>query len=217
MPINLLFHGIGPPQRDLEDGEERLWVSRARLHDILDVARDADASISVDDGNVSDVEVMLPALLDRGLSAQFFVLAGRLDKPGSLSRSAVRELHAAGMAIGTHGMHHRPWRGLSNHEQHLEFIVAREMIAETVGSNIGEAACPRGAYDRRSLADLRAHGYRRVHTSDGWPASHEAWLQPRYSISRDDDPDKIHRLLSGRPSRRQQLVHQAKALWKRSR
>ena len=50
--------------------------------------------LSFDDGNSSDVEIALPALRERGLPRRFFVVAGRLDRPGSLSRDDVRELHA---------------------------------------------------------------------------------------------------------------------------
>ena len=46
------------------------------------------------------------------MRATFFVLAGRLDRPGSLRPRTCRPLWWPGMAIGTHGMDHRPWRGL---------------------------------------------------------------------------------------------------------
>ena len=45
--------------------------------------------ISFDDGNASDLEIGLPALLERGLTATFFVLAGRLGRPGSLDADEV--------------------------------------------------------------------------------------------------------------------------------
>ena len=217
MPLNLLFHGVGTPRRKLEDGEERLWISPSHFRAVLDIAVAVDTSISVDDGNISDIEIVLPALVERGLTARFFVLAGRLDHPGSLSRSAVRELHTAGMTIGSHGMKHRPWRRLTDRQRNEEFVVAREMIASTIGSAVDEAACPRGTYERSSLADLRKQRYRHVHTSDGWPAPADAWLQPRYSISRNDDPATVEELLTAGPSLRQRLVHTAKGAFKRYR
>ena len=56
--------------------------------------------------------IALPALRERGLTATFFVVAGRLGEPGFLDERGVRALADAGMAIGCHGMRHRPWRGL---------------------------------------------------------------------------------------------------------
>lgn len=199
--LNLCFHGIGSPTRDLEDGEEPYWVERdTYLHVLDEVMTWPRVALSFDDGNASDVEIGLPALQERGLDATFFVLAGRLDQPGSLSRSAVRELRAAGMGIGSHGMDHRPWRGITAATRDRELIEAREVIAETIGAGVDEAACPLGRYDRRLLTDLRRLGYRRVHTSDRRPASPAAWLQPRYSMTADDTVHSLReRVLARQP------------------
>jgi peptidoglycan/xylan/chitin deacetylase (PgdA/CDA1 family) len=184
---NVCFHGIGTPDRVLEPGEADYWIGRDAFLGILDVlAGRPDVRISFDDGNASDVEIALPALAERGLTATFFVLAGRLDAAGSLARDHVRELGHAGMRIGTHGMHHRSWRGMSSAESHHELVEAREAIAEVAGQRIDEAALPLGMYDRRVLAQLRRHGYRRVFTSDRARASESAWLSPRHSVVSTD-------------------------------
>src|SRR5687768_1699714 len=105
--VNVCFHGIGTPARELEPGEDRYWIPVDVYHRVLDdVATWPSVRISFDDGNASDVEIGLPALLERGLTADFFVLAGRLGAAGSLDEAAVKELAAAGMTIGTHGMRH---------------------------------------------------------------------------------------------------------------
>ena len=151
MVRELLFHGIGTPQRALEPGERDVWVQQAELTEILDLVRGQDVRISVDDGNRSDVDIMLPALVERGLTATFFPIAGRIDTTGSLSAEAIRELRDAGMAIGSHGLRHRPWRRLDTTAISEELIQAREILEDTVQLPIVEAACPRGAYDRRAL------------------------------------------------------------------
>ena len=113
--VNLCFHGIGTPARDTEPGEDAYWISTDLYRRVLDVvAEDPHVRISFDDGNASDVEIGLPGLVERGLTATFFVLAGRLDQPGSLAVDDVRALATAGMRIGSHGMDHRPWRGLDD-------------------------------------------------------------------------------------------------------
>ena len=111
--VNLCFHGIGRPQRDLEPGEATYWIDVDLYHRVLDeVMDDPRVRISFDDGNASDIEIGLPGLVERGLDATFFVLAGRLGAPGSLSADQVGALVGQGMRIGSHGMDHRPWRGL---------------------------------------------------------------------------------------------------------
>lgn len=190
--LNICFHGVGTPARPMEEGEARYWVTRDAFLRILDeVARWPQAVLSFDDGNASDVEIALPALVERGLTATFFVLAGRLDQAGSVSRDDVRALGEAGMGVGTHGMDHRPWRGMSSAERDLELVTARAMIAEVSGAPVHEAACPLGRYDRRLLGDLRRLGYQRVHTSDRRPARSSSWLQPRFSVVSDDTVESL--------------------------
>ena len=204
---NVCFHGVGTLDREREPGEASYWVGRDAFLEILDalVGR-PDVRISFDDGNASDVEVALPALQERDLTATFFVLAGRLDTPGSLARDHVRELAGAGMRIGTHGMHHRSWRAMSAAEARLELVEARDTIAEVAGTVVTEAALPLGLYDRRVLADLRRHGYRRVFTSDRARASESAWLSPRYSVVSTDTGESVRHLLLAGPGARQRAT-----------
>lgn len=187
--VNICFHGIGGPSRDLEPGEERYWIRPDQFHAILDdLLTWPSVRISFDDGNLSDVRIGLPGLAARSLSAEFFVLAGRLGTPGSLDADDVRELQGHGMTIGTHGMHHRSWRGMDERTTYDELVAARDRLAEVVQRDVTTAACPLGQYDRRALGELRRQGYTAVFTSDRRPARQAAWLQPRFSVRRDDTP-----------------------------
>ncbi|MFE9691039.1 polysaccharide deacetylase family protein [Micromonospora sp. NPDC005806] len=213
--INICFHGIGEPRRELEPGEDRYWIHRDQLHTILDeLATWPSVRISFDDGNLSDVRIGLPGLTARGLSAEFFVLAGRLGTAGSLDEDDVRELQGHGMVIGTHGMHHRSWRGMDGQTAYDELVTARDRLAEVIRQDITTAACPRGQYDRRALGELRRLGYTAVFTSDRRPARRAAWLQPRFSVRRDDTPASLRAAVGasrGWPQRiRGELVSVAK-------
>lgn len=201
--VNLCFHGIGSPRRELEPGEHRYWIGPDLYHRLLDEVADRDdVRLSFDDGNASDVEVGLPALVERGLTATFFVLAGRLDAAGSLDRDAVRTLAAAGMAVGTHGMDHRSWRGMDERTARRELVEARECLAGAVGAAVDQAALPLGQYDRVLLRRLRRLGYARVHTSDRRPATADGWQQPRYSVRSGDTVEGLRRsVLAPRPAR----------------
>lgn len=190
--INICFHGVGTPQRELEPGEDRYWVSEDLFHAVLDEVRTWPAvRLSFDDGNASDVGIGLPALRERDLSADFFVLASRLGSPGSLDEDAVRLLHKNGMTIGSHGMWHRPWRGMDPVTSVAELVEARERLAAVAGTGVNTAACPLGRYDRELLNRMRRLGYRRVFTSDRRRARAGSWLQPRYSVRRDDTPESL--------------------------
>jgi peptidoglycan/xylan/chitin deacetylase (PgdA/CDA1 family) len=186
--IILTFHGIGEPERRLEAGEEQVWLDSDRLASMLDsVVGRTDVRITFDDGNASDVVHALPALRRRGLTATFFVVAGRLGAPGFLDEGDVCALAAEGMAIGCHGMHHRPWRRLDEPQLREELVEARRLIEEIVERPVTEAACPFGSYDRRVLRTLRRCGYRRVYTSDRGTARYDDWLQARNTVRRGDE------------------------------
>ena len=123
-----------------------------------------------------------------------------LGQPGYLNADGVRALSAAGMAVGSHGMRHRSWRGLDARSEHEELTVARSLIGAAAQAPVTTAACPFGSYDRRVLGTLRRHGYAQVFTSDRRRARVGAWLQPRYSIKRGDTMDSVREhILAPRP------------------
>jgi peptidoglycan/xylan/chitin deacetylase (PgdA/CDA1 family) len=201
-PFNLCFHGIGTPQRELEPGEAEFWLEVDQFEEMLAmVRRHPFINITIDDGNASDVTHALPALLEHGLAATFFVVADRINLPGALSSEGIGELVRSGMRIGTHGLAHRPWRRLADQVLEAEMRAAR-IIAEVAGGPIQEAACPFGSYDRRVLGALRRHGFTRVYTVDRGRAKQGAWLQPRYTVRRHDTPADLERLAYPGPSSR---------------
>lgn len=195
--INLTFHGIGGIGRRLEPGEELFWLDQDQFESALDsVVGRSDVQITFDDGNASDIEHALPQLRRQGLTATFFVVAGRLGAPGFLDEDGVRALAAAGMAIGCHGMRHRPWRRLDERALWEELVDARRLLEQVVDRPVTEAACPFGSYDRRVLRFLRRHGYRRAYTSDRGTARPDDWIQARNTVHPGNAARVIDRVLA---------------------
>lgn len=191
--LNLCFHGIGTPGDGIPSEEAAYWVSTDTFRRVLDLAvgPGRDVRVSFDDGCSSDVAIALPELQERGLTASFFPLAGRLDAAGSLSGDDLEALQKAGMTIGSHGMRHVPWRGLDDRDLHEELVEARAVLEDAVGAPVTQAACPLGRYDRRVLARLRSLGYDTVWTSDRAVARSGAWVQPRFSVRASDDAQSV--------------------------
>ena len=196
--INLTFHGIGRPSRRLDADEAAVWVSHERFLQVLDAVADRnDVRITFDDGNASDVEWVLPVLRERGLTAAFFLVAGRIGRPGFVDLDGVRELSGAGMTIGCHGMRHRPWRSLDDRTLHRELAQAKNALEKIVEQPVDVASCPFGSYDRRVLRSLRKCAFRTIYTSDTGTARPRAWLQARNTIGDGDSADHlIERILS---------------------
>jgi peptidoglycan/xylan/chitin deacetylase (PgdA/CDA1 family) len=193
-----------------------VWIERDTFEAVLDSIADRDdVQLSFDDGNASDLEYGLPSLSQRGLRATFYVVAGRLGKPGFLDTAGVRALAGAGMEIGCHGMGHRPWRGLTGDQLREELVGARTVLEEIVEAPIRKAACPFGSYDRRVLQALRAYGYAHVYTSDRGAALPDAWLQARNSVYRGEDVPMVERILASERRPDRALYRRAKRLVKR--
>jgi peptidoglycan/xylan/chitin deacetylase (PgdA/CDA1 family) len=198
--IILNLHGVGEHRRELDPGEDGVWLGRDEFAAVLDVAAGrGDVKFTFDDGNASDLDIAAPALLARSCKATFFVTAGLLGMPGYLGSKQLRELSDAGMTIGTHGNRHRSWVGLDEAARREELVDARNDLEQITGRKIDEAACPYGAYDRRTLAALRESGYRVVYTTDGGPARASDWIQARNTIRSGHGADDVRRLIDHRP------------------
>ncbi len=196
MVTHLCFHGIGVCTSEREPGESRYWITPDTFRRVLDeAAAIPGATLSFDDGNRSDVDIALPELRARGMTAMFFPCAGRIGDSRSLDATDLRELVAAGMTVGSHGWDHIPWRGLPESVARRELVDARRAIAEASGAEVTTAALPLGRYDRACLARLRDAGYRTVYTSDAYRSRAGDWLQARYSVRSTDDASTVRSIL----------------------
>ena len=199
--INLTFHGVGEPPDSLtlSPGEEQCWISRESFYHHLDQAMEHEkVLITFDDGNLSDFEITLPALQDRGLSGIYFIVANRIGQPGYMGPEQIRALSNEGMEIGSHGMDHRPWHRMDTLTMEREINEAKKYIEEIVNEPVQKAACPFGAYGRKSLASLRKAGIQKVFTSDSGLARASDWIQARNSFRRSDPPDCVPRIAAQR-------------------
>ena len=200
--IGLIFHGIGAPLRDLEPGEAAYWISKEQLVCILDqiceLSHPDQIRISFDDGNLSDVKIGLPLLLERGLRADFFVLTGRIGRSGSLDVGDIQALQAAGMGIGSHGVDHLKWSNLEPNVLRAELQGSRHVLEHICGKPVQSAAIPFGAYNSATLRALRAAGYISVYSSDAWRMDPTAFLRPRCSVTDNMGPTEIHDILTAR-------------------
>jgi peptidoglycan/xylan/chitin deacetylase (PgdA/CDA1 family) len=210
----LTFHGIGEPPPSVDGSELSVWVDRNLFEATLDeVSRRGGIEITFDDGNRSDLEIALPELRRRGLTAKFFIVAARLGEPGYLSADELGELVAGGMVVGSHGLHHRSWRSLDDGQLDDDLRQGRAILEDALGSSVTQASCPFGEYDRRVLKHLRRSGHERVYTSDGGGTRRDGWLQARNTVGSDWGPPG--ETLGRRDGARAALLRTAKRTAKR--
>lgn len=204
----LMLHGVGSAPSQAEDNEVYHWVDRAVFEALLDNVVQASADrdlppvhLTFDDGFASDAEVVLPALVERGLTAEFFICAGRIGQSGFLDEQGVAALLAAGMGVGSHGWSHVNWRKADDATLGVEVRGAKERISDVIGSEVRAVAIPFGSYDRRVLRAIRAAGFTSVNTSDPGHAD-GGWLVRRESWRHDWHPDRLGDLVREHPGLR---------------
>jgi peptidoglycan/xylan/chitin deacetylase (PgdA/CDA1 family) len=175
--LNLVFHAVAEGNARPDDP----WTLDADdfRSALDDLAGRLDVALSFDDGSSSDVEIALPALLERSLRASFFITTGWIGRPGYLAEGDIQMLVESGMRVGSHGTTHTRWTELERSALDQELEESRARLEEITGGRISDAACPNGAYDRKVIAAVRAAGYAALYTTDEGLASRTAWLQRR--------------------------------------
>jgi peptidoglycan/xylan/chitin deacetylase (PgdA/CDA1 family) len=184
----LNFHGLGEPHPSVDARELQVWWGIAPFRRLLDCVQahplgaGPKISITFDDGNASDALVALPELARRSLAATFFVCAGRIGKTHYLDKPMLDDLLAAGMRVGSHGMHHRNWRSLDEAELDLEIGDGRRSLEDVIQRPVDLVSIPFGAYDRRVWRRLRREPWQCVYTSDGGTVDPGAQVKGRASL-----------------------------------
>ena len=187
VPI-LMYHQVGPHRpgsrlnkwRVTEEDFRRHLALLARrgyrgiaLRELLDdPAGDGRprAVLTFDDGFDGLRTRALPLLAERRFSATVFAVAGKpggtndwdRETPGDplLDDAGLRELSAAGLEIGSHGLLHRALPELSADELRRETKESRSRLEDVVGTRVATFCYPYGAFDDRAVEAVRDAGYR---------------------------------------------------------
>ena len=217
--IILNLHGVGAPMRHREPGEDRYWIDERFFRNVLAVAQDFQhacmCTFTADDGNLSDVQIVAPALCGMGHTAVFFVLTSRMGSPGSLDRIALHDLQQMGHEIGSHGCSHVFWTGLDTAGLESEIVVPRRYLSEMTGCKIDKAALPFGRYNRKVLTSLRQAGFTQCYSSDGGEARDQDWPVHRTSLRADMTLEDVKRILLGYEPVTQRILRNVKGRLKK--
>jgi peptidoglycan/xylan/chitin deacetylase (PgdA/CDA1 family) len=183
----LMYHQVGPHrpgstlntwrirERDLAaqlDVLARRGIHGIALRTLLE--RPADpirrAVLTFDDGYDGVRTRALPLLLAKGFRATIFAVSGRTggvndwdgEAPGEplLSDAGLRELHAAGFEIGSHGATHRALTKLSDPELQIEVAGSKKRLENILGAPVVSFCYPFGDFDDRVVEAVKSAGYR---------------------------------------------------------
>ncbi|MFF5974097.1 polysaccharide deacetylase family protein [Streptomyces sp. NPDC012769] len=151
--------------------------------------------LTFDDGYADFLESAVPLLRRHGFTATVYVLPGRLggdnawdaDGPRKplLDEDGIRRAAAAGMEIGSHGLHHVDLTDADDATLAAETRSSRELIEEITGDRVDGFCYPYGSVDARVVRAVRKAGYAYACAIDPGPLS-GAYALPRIHVGEED-------------------------------
>ncbi|MEM7303430.1 MAG: polysaccharide deacetylase family protein [Pseudomonadota bacterium] len=200
--LYLCLHGVGSPPSGISTDERRYWMTGERFDDLLDFVSKHNQSstvklkLSFDDANASDLDVVLPRLLARNMTAHFFVPSSFIGLSDHLDADAIRRLAEAGMRIGSHGHRHEDWRSFDWERLRRDMQQSREELCDLVGRNINTIAPPFGHWSAAMVHLAKSVGYEQFFTCNGHAGPAAAFLQHRLVMTCDTGISEFRRAVS---------------------
>jgi peptidoglycan/xylan/chitin deacetylase (PgdA/CDA1 family) len=151
--------------------------------------------LSFDDGSSSDYAIVFPRLFARGLRATFFIVPEWVGRPGHLQWDQIREMHHAGMEIGSHGLAHLPMSRLSTDEARREFDSSKRCIEDRLGAPVSTFAYPFGDHAPWCHRLGMEAGYQRLCLSRPGGGRMADAVLPRVSVHRRHTAADLPRLV----------------------
>ncbi|MFE1382665.1 polysaccharide deacetylase family protein [Streptomyces sp. NPDC058740] len=172
--------------------------------------------LTFDDGYADFVESAVPLLRRHGFTATVYVLPGRLGGDNTwddlgprkplLDEDGIRRAAAAGMEIGSHGLHHVDLVELADTDDEglaAETRRSRELIEEITGDPVDGFCYPYGKVDARVVRAVRKAGYTHACAIDPGPLT-SAYALPRVHVGEEDTSWRLTAKRILHPLRRRQ-------------
>jgi peptidoglycan/xylan/chitin deacetylase (PgdA/CDA1 family) len=132
----------------------------------------AGALVTFDDGELSQMEIAAPLLLEFGIKATYFITPGLIGTARKfLGWEQLRQLQAEGHSVQSHGWSHKFLTGCDDHDLKHELKMSRQTLEDRLGNRVEEISIPGGRWDARVLRACADAGYRRVYVSEPWIAT----------------------------------------------
>lgn len=198
-----LFHSVRPsvaPASDIPTHNSRLvedffsWLeSKARTVPLAAAIAKSDESggtanrlspvlLTFDDAFEDNYTVVFPALLNRGLTAAFFIPTALADRKGHLTRAMIREMSNRGMSIGSHTVTHPHLSRQSPRGVRRELTDSKLFLEDLTGRECASLAYPYGDHTSAVRMIAREAGYRCCFTGSPEDSGSDRWKIGRSSV-----------------------------------
>lgn len=168
-----MYHGVGD-DAELGDADRTYAVSLVRFEahlraikrsitPVRQIVRDQEISapaITFDDGHITNYTNAFPALIEAGMTAEFYVNTAHVGRQGFVDWAQLGEMARAGMSIQSHGDHHVFFADLDTADLRAELERSKKAIEDRLGREVTILAPPGGRYDQRTIGTAKNLGYR---------------------------------------------------------
>ena len=154
-------------------------------------------AITVDDGNDSDFGIVYPLLKANGMTATFFLLAG---KEGFLDRQQLREIIDNGFSVGSHGITHRELTKLNPQELKHDLEFSKKILEDITEQPVDFFSFPYGINNKKTIRQAKNAGYKAVFTTDArlnYP-DEKLFVIHRWSVKRSTSPGEFEAILTNK-------------------
>jgi peptidoglycan/xylan/chitin deacetylase (PgdA/CDA1 family) len=147
------------------DEQLRILAERKRQSPI----RTQRIEVTFDDGHVSNFNVARPLLERHGISATFFVTAGRIGQQSkAMTWLQLKTLVKQGHVVQSHGWSHKFLTHCSPNELDEELRRSKNELEARLGHAIDSISAPGGRWNLRVLRNAVEVGYSNFYLSDPW-------------------------------------------------
>jgi len=148
--------------------------------------------ITFDDGHLSNYLVAFPLLLEKELSAEFYVNTNMVGKEHFMSWEQLKEMNDAGMSIQSHGHNHHYFSDMTNSEITDELKTSKELIESNIGNLVTVFAPPGGRTNKRVTKIAKSLGYKCIANSrPGIVPYFRSFDIPRFAILKHTNTNTI--------------------------
>jgi len=208
------------PASDFRNQMERLASEGWRGQNVTQAIEsfgDKSVCITFDDGCETDLISAAPVLKELGFVATSYITVEFLGKPGYMSQTQVRELHALGFEIGCHSLTHPYLTDVDDNRLHEETAGAKDMLEQIAGVRVDHFSCPGGRWDARVMRAVKLASFRTMVTSRTGVNSSttDPFALTRVTMLNGTKSDDLMRYCQGRGLLRTQLKEKARDAAKR--
>lgn len=170
--------------------------------------------ITFDDGENSNYSLAFPLLKKFNIKAYFFIIPPRVGRPGYMGWDEIRELHAAGMIIGSHGLSHETLTNLLDTQIDEELRSSKKNIEINLGAAVVTAfSVPRGFCNMAIVNKAVEIGYQYIFISER-PRFPAGQVFNRVAVKRNWSMDRFVMAMDGKMPFKERIAFNVRDLAK---